>query len=37
MAVKRTLPEADALRGAASGSPLTTVARLVVGWTSHHP
>jgi uncharacterized protein len=37
MAVKRTLPEADALRGAASSSPLTTLARLVVGWTSHHP
>jgi uncharacterized protein len=37
MAVKRTLPEADVLRGAASSSPLTTLARLVVGWTSHHP
>jgi uncharacterized protein len=37
MAVKRTLPEADVLRGAASSSPLTTLARLFVGWTSHHP
>jgi uncharacterized protein len=37
MAVNGTLPEADAPRGAASNSPLTTLARLFVGWTSYHP
>jgi hopanoid biosynthesis associated RND transporter like protein HpnN len=37
MAVKRTLPEAEAPRDAASSSPLMTLARLFVGWTSHHP
>jgi hypothetical protein len=37
MAVNGTLPEADAPRGAASNSPLTTLARLFVGWTSYYP
>jgi hypothetical protein len=37
MAVNGTLPEADAPRGTASNSPLTTLAGLFVGWTSHHP
>ena len=37
MAVNGTLPETDAPRAAASSSPLTTLARLFVGWTSYHP
>jgi hopanoid biosynthesis associated RND transporter like protein HpnN len=36
MAVNGTLPETDAPRVAASSSPLTTLARLFVGWTSYH-
>ena len=37
MAVNGTLPEADTPRRAASNSALTALARLFVGWTSHHP
>jgi uncharacterized protein len=37
MAVNGTLPETDPPRAAASSSPLTTLARLFVGWTSYHP
>jgi uncharacterized protein len=37
MAVNGTLPETDPPRAAASNSPLTTLARLFVGWTSYHP
>jgi hypothetical protein len=37
MAVNGTLPEANAPRGAGSNSPLATLARLFVGWTSYHP
>jgi hopanoid biosynthesis associated RND transporter like protein HpnN len=37
MAVNGTLPEADSPRGVASNSPLATLARLLVGWTSYHP
>ena len=37
MAVNGTLPETDPPRVAASSSPLTTLARLFVGWTSYHP
>ena len=35
MEVRRTLPEG--IRGAASSSGLTRLARLFVGWTSYHP
>ena len=37
MSAKGTLPEADSARGAAPNSPLAKLARLFVGWTSHHP
>ena len=37
MAVNGRLAEAEAPRRAGSNSPLTTLARLFVGWTSYHP
>ena len=37
MSAKGTLPEPDSLRGPMPTSPLAKLARLFVGWTSHHP
>jgi hopanoid biosynthesis associated RND transporter like protein HpnN len=37
VSAKGTLPEPDSLRGPMPTSPLAKLARLFVGWTSHHP